>query len=259
MAVEPQLVGHEPVSETFRGGTANIAGTLVPQLHFVLDGGGGVFFEHHTLLWKDAQLQIGLKKLPGGIKRKIAGMDFFLTLTSGPGEIAFSMDSPGRVLTHHIDAGQTLLVREHQFLAATDNLDYTFERVQGVRSMMFGGTGIFVDKFQATSDRASVWIHAAGDLFEVQLGQGDQIDVEAGSWLYRDSTVRMEAVTMGLKSGMFGGGGKLTWNRFTGPGRLGIQTMFFNPAELVGDGASTAATAGIGGLIGAAVAKGVSG
>ena len=35
--------------------------------------------------------------------------------------------------------------------------------------------------------------------------------------------------------------------------------MFFNPAELVGDGASTAATAGIGGLIGAAVAKGVSG
>ena len=82
MAVEPQLVGHEPVSETFRGGTANIAGTLVPQLHFVLDGGGGVFFEHHTLLWKDAQLQIGLKKLPGGIKRKIAGMDFFLTLTS---------------------------------------------------------------------------------------------------------------------------------------------------------------------------------
>ena len=64
---------------------------------------------------------------------------------------------------------------------------------------------------------------------------------------------------MGLKCGMFGGGGKLTWNRFTGPGRLGIQTSFFNPAELVSDGASTAATAGIGGLIGAAVAKGVSG
>ena len=28
--------------------------------------------------------------------------------------------------------------------------------------------------------------------------------------------MKMEAVTMGLKTGLFGGGGKLTWNRFTG-------------------------------------------
>ena len=36
---------------------------------------------------------------------------------------------------------------------------------------------------------------------------------------------------MGLKTGIFGGGGKLTWNRFTGPGRLAIQTMFIAPLE----------------------------
>ena len=43
---------------------------------------------------------------------------------------------------------------------------------------------------------------------------------------------------MGLKTGIFGGGGKLTWNRFTGPGRLAIQTLFIAPAR--GHGRATA-------------------
>jgi uncharacterized protein (AIM24 family) len=96
----------------------------------------------------------------------------------------------------------------------------------------------------------------SGDVFHADLEAGEQIDIEAGSWLYRDPSVRMEAVTMGLKTGMFGGGGKLTWNRFTGPGRVGIQTMFWNPAALVEGGAGTTAeAAGIGAIIGG-LAKG---
>ena len=79
--------------------------------------------------------------------------------------------------------------------------------------------------------------------------QGEQIDVEAGGWLFKDTTVRMEAVGMGLKTGLLGGGGKLTWNRFTGPGRLAIQTMFIAPLEGIEGG--QAATAVEGGVVGA--------
>ena len=254
----PEPVATQPSVEQFRGGTARISGSLVPELVFDLDGSDGIFFEHHTLLWKDAPLTIELKKLPGGIKRKIAGLDFFLTMTRGPGRIAFSHDAPGKIIDHHLEPGQTLLVREHHFLAATDNLDYTFERVKGVRSMLFGGSGFFVDKFSASKGTASVWVMGNGDVYEATLGQGEQIDIEAGSWLYRDPSVRMEAVTMGLKTGLFGGGGKLTWNRFTGPGRVGIQTMFNNPAALVEGvaGSGTAKAAGIGAIIGG-LAEGV--
>jgi uncharacterized protein (AIM24 family) len=254
----PEPVATQPSVEQFRGGTARISGSLVPELVFDLDGSGGIFFEHHTLLWKDAPLTIELKKLPGGIKRKIAGLDFFLTMSRGPGRIAFSHDAPGKIIDHHLEPGQTLLVREHHFLAATDNLDYTFERVKGVRSMLFGGSGFFVDKFSASKATASVWVMGNGDVYEATLGQGEQIDIEAGSWLYRDPSVRMEAVTMGLKTGLFGGGGKLTWNRFTGPGRVGIQTMFNNPAALVEGvaGSGTAKAAGIGAIIGG-LAEGV--
>jgi uncharacterized protein (AIM24 family) len=254
----PEPVATQPSTEQFRGGTARISGSLVPELVFDLDGSDGIFFEHHTLLWKDASLNIELKKLPGGIKRKIAGLDFFLTMSRGPGRIAFSHDAPGKIIDHHLQPGQTLLVREHHFLAATDNLEYTFERVKGVRSMLFGGSGFFVDKFSASKGTASVWVMGNGDVYEATLGQGEQIDIEAGSWLYRDPSVRMEAVTMGLKTGLFGGGGKLTWNRFTGPGRVGIQTMFYNPAALVEGvaGSGTAKAAGIGAIIGG-LAEGV--
>ena len=254
----PEPVATQPSLEQFRGGTARISGSLVPELVFDLDGSDGIFFEHHTLLWKDASLNIELKKLPGGIKRKIAGLDFFLTMSRGPGRIAFSHDAPGKIIDHHLEPGQALLVREHHFLAATDNLEYTFERVKGVRSMLFGGSGFFVDKFSASKGTASVWVMGNGDVYEATLGQGEQIDIEAGSWLYRDPSVRMEAVTMGLKTGLFGGGGKLTWNRFTGPGRVGIQTMFYNPAALVEGvaGSGTAKAAGIGAIIGG-LAEGV--
>jgi uncharacterized protein (AIM24 family) len=254
----PEPVATQPSLEPFRGGTARISGSLVPELVFDLDGSGGIFFEHHTLLWKDAPLNIELKKLPGGLKRKIAGLDFFLTMSRGPGRIAFSHDAPGKIVDHHLEPGQSLLVREHHFLAATDNLEYTFERVKGVRSMLVGGSGFFVDKFSASNGTASVWVMGNGDVYEATLAQGEQIDIEAGSWLYRDPSVRMEAVTMGLKTGLFGGGGKLTWNRFTGPGRVGIQTMFYNPAALVegAAGSGTAKAVGIGAIIGG-LAEGV--
>jgi uncharacterized protein (AIM24 family) len=232
--------------ETFAGVTYHIRGELVPELQIEV-GSQAVMFEHHVLLWKQTQLNVELKKLPGAVKRKIAGMEFFVTRTSGSGRIAFSRDSPGQCIPLHLRQGEGLDVREHQFVAATDH------RIKGIQSMVLGGSGFFMDKFRATKGDAIVWLHGHGNVFLVQLGAGDQLDVEAGAWLYKDPEVSMEAVTMGLKTGIFGGGGKLTWNRFTGPGRLAIQTMFIAPLEGVEDGGNTAAAAGAGGIAGALI------
>ncbi len=96
----------------------------------------------------------------------------------------------------------------------------------------------------------------------MQLDAGEQIDVEAGAWLFKDPSVTLEAVTMGLKSGIFGGGGKLTWNRFTGPGRLAIQTMFIDPDQAqqggaaTGSGGEAVAAGGVAGAIVSGLLKG---
>jgi uncharacterized protein (AIM24 family) len=247
----PEPIPESVHDESFAGVAYHIRGQLVPELQVEV-GERSVMFEHHVLLWKQTQVNVELKKLPGAIKRKIAGLEFFVTHTSGAGRIAFSRDSPGQCVPMHLSQGEGLDVREHQFIAATDNLDYTFERIQGVRNMLVGGSGIFMDKFRATDGDALVWLHGHGNVFLVHLDDGEQLDVEAGAWLYKDPTVKMEAVTMGLKTGLMGGGGKLTWNRFTGPGRLAIQTMFISPAEgEEAGGNAQAATAG--GLAGALI------
>jgi uncharacterized protein (AIM24 family) len=244
----PEPVATDIRDETFAGVNYHIRGELVPELQVEV-GGASVMFEHHVLLWKQTSVNVELRKLSGAVKRKIAGLDFFVTKTSGSGSIAFSRDSAGQCLPIHLRQGEGVDVREHQFLAASETIDYGFERVKGVQNMLMGGSGIFIDKFRASDGDAIVWLHGHGNVFEVQLDAGEQLDVEAGSWLYKDPTVSLEAITMGLKSGMFGGGGKLTWNRFTGPGRLAIQTMFISPAEAqetsgAGSGAGGDAVAG---------------
>jgi uncharacterized protein (AIM24 family) len=92
--------------------------------------------------------------------------------------------------------------------------------------MLFGGTGFFVDRFAATDSEGVVWLHGYGNVFEQVLGPGEQFDVEPGGWIYRDESVRMEPKVYGLRTGVFGGSEQLVFKRFTGPGRVGIQTMY---------------------------------
>ena len=248
----PEPIPTDVRDESFAGVTYHIRGQLVPELQIDL-GPVGVMHEHHVLLWKEPNVNIELKKLPGGVKRKMAGLDFFVTRAVGPGRVAFSRDAAGQIIPLHLAHGQELNVREHQFVAATDNVDYTFERVKGVRNMLLGGSGFFIDKFHAPSGDAIVWVHGNGNVFEVHLDAGEQIDVEAGGWLYKDSSVQLDSISIGLKTGFIGGGGKMTWNRFTGPGRLAIQTMYVAPIEGAETNGSAVEAGAAGGIAGALI------
>jgi uncharacterized protein (AIM24 family) len=244
----PEPISTDIRDETFAGVTYHIRGQLVPELQIEL-ASAPVMFEHHVLLWKEPAVNIELRKLPGGIKRKIAGLDFFVTRALGPGRIAFSRDSAGQCIPIHLAQGESLNVREHQFIAATDAVDYSFERVQGVRNMLLGGSGLFIDNFRAAHGDAIVWVHGHGNVFVVTLDQGEQIDIEAGGWLYKDTTVKLESVSLGLKTGLFAGDHKMTFNRFTGPGRLAIQTLYLEPIEAGEGTAGAAATGGVAGAV----------
>jgi uncharacterized protein (AIM24 family) len=115
--------------------------------------------------------------------------------------------------------------------------------------MLLGGSGLFIDTFAAKGGDAIVWVSGQGNVFEIELQAGEQIDVEAGGWLYKDTTVKLESVSLGLKTGMFAGDHKMTFNRFTGPGRLAIQTLYLEPVESVERGAGDAAAGGVAGAV----------
>jgi uncharacterized protein (AIM24 family) len=129
-------------------------------------------------------------------------MQIFITDAEGPGQIAFSRDGVGHVFGIHMGQGQGLHIREHQFLAATDNIEYTFERVRGISNMLFGGTGFFIDKFYCTGGDGILWLHGYGNVFEKVLAPDEQIDVEPGGWLYKDPSVRMETNIQSISTGL---------------------------------------------------------
>jgi len=228
MAIPRQLTTTAS-NETFGGVTYHIEGELVPVLHLELTN-TPIYFEHHILLWKDPQVAIELKPMRGALKRMLAGMPVFMTSARGPGRIAFSRDGAGQVFALHLRPGEAVDVREHQFLAATDGVEFTFERVRGVANMLLGGTGFFVDTFTAAGTEGILWLHGYGNVFEVELRPGEQIDIEPGGWIYKSRTVTMETVFQRLSTGLFASGGQLVWNRFTGPGKLALQSMYIHLA-----------------------------
>jgi uncharacterized protein (AIM24 family) len=224
----PELLPTEVENGRAPGVEYRIQGELVPVLHLRMDGSIPVYFEHHVVLWKEPNVEIAIRPMKGVFKRMVAGMAIFMTESRGPGEIAFSRDGAGHVFPIHLAPGQAIEVREHQFLAATGHVDYAFTRIKGVGSMLFGSSGFFVDRFVAAHQEGVVWLHGYGNVFDKMLAPGEIIDVEPGGWIYRDESVRMEIKTFGVKTGLFGGGGALVFNRFTGPGRVGIQSMYFH-------------------------------
>jgi uncharacterized protein (AIM24 family) len=231
MSSLPTLMPTKASAETFGGVTYHIDGELVPALSVDVTN-MPVYFEHHILLWKNVTVRIQLKALKGMLKRMIAGMQVFVTEASGQGVIAFSRDGPGHIVPIHLKHGEELHVREHQFLAATGNIDYSFERVRGLATMMFGQSGFFIDKFHGHTGEGVLWLHGYGNVFEKVLAPGEQIDIEPGGWLYKDPSVRMDTVIDRLTSGLFGATVNFVVNRFTGPGRVGLQSMYLHmPSE----------------------------
>jgi uncharacterized protein (AIM24 family) len=255
MPAAPQILPTQVTQGTAPGVTYRLEGELVPVLHMVLDGQIPVYFEHHVLLWKYPQMQIGLHPLKKGLKRRVfGGMPLLLIEAQSAGEIAFSRDSPGHVAAIHLQAGDGIVVREHQFLAATAGVEYDYSRIKGFANMMYGG-GFFVDHFFASDHEGVVWIHGYGNLFEKQLEAGETIDIEPGGWVYRDHSVQMTQELYGFKTGFLGGGGNLVFNRFTGPGRVCLQSAYFHPPIAEG-AAGNAQREGGGSLIGG-LARGI--
>jgi uncharacterized protein (AIM24 family) len=227
----PVLLSTSVQNENFAGVTYHLDGELVPSLTVELNGNQSVYFEHHILFWKHPGITMGIRPMKGALKRMMAGIQIFVTEAKGPGQIAFSRDGAGHICSIHMKQGEELHIREHQFLAATGNIDYTFERVKGVTNMLFGGSGFFIDKFKGINGDGILWLHGYGNVFEKVLAPGEQIDVEPGGWLYKDPGVKMETNIQRLSSGLLAGVNMIT-NRFTGPGRLGMQSMYLHmPTE----------------------------
>jgi uncharacterized protein (AIM24 family) len=213
----------------FSNSTCQVEGEIVPVAEINLTPGDAIFFEHHVMLWKDERVPLTLMPLSGGFKRAFAGMPFLISVASGPGRIAFSRDSTGELVVLPLHPGMELDVREHAFLLASHQIQYSFVRIKGLANIVFGGQGMYMDRFVTAGAPGLLILHGYGNVFERILRPGETIMLEPGAFLYKDSSVTMDVEFQKLGTGLFGGT-RMSLARMTGPGRVGIQSMYVHHA-----------------------------
>jgi uncharacterized protein (AIM24 family) len=209
----------------FGASTCQVEGEIVPAAEINLGASDAIFFEHHVMLWKDEQVPLGVMQLAGGLKRVFGGMPFLITVANGPGRIAFSRDATGELVVLPLHPGMEIDAREHAFLLCSHQVEYSFVRVKGLTNILFGGQGMYMDRFVTRGAPGLLILHGYGNVFERRLAPGESIMVEPGAFLYKDSSVTMDVEFQRLGSGLFGGA-NMSLARMTGPGRIGIQSMY---------------------------------
>jgi len=150
----------------FSQSTCQVEGEIVPVAEITLAQGDWIYSEHHVMLWKEESVGMSVMRLGGGMKRAFAGMPFIITVAQGPGRIAFSRDATGELVVLPIHPGQELDVREHAFLLASHSIGYSYTRIKGLKNILFGGQGMFMDCFVAGNQQGLLLLHGYGNVFE---------------------------------------------------------------------------------------------
>jgi uncharacterized protein (AIM24 family) len=207
-----------------QGSVLQIEGEIVPVVDIALTPADGVFFEHRALLWKEEQVPLSTLPTQGGLGRLFGGMPFVVTVATGPGRVAFSRDATGEVVVLPMAPNTEIDLRGHAFLLANHVVTYQFEKIKGFRNIIHGGE-MYLDEFHTTQWPGLLVLHGYGNVFERVLGPGEHIMIEPGAFLYKDGSVTMNVEQQDLKTGILGRQG-LWLARMTGPGRVGIQSMY---------------------------------
>jgi uncharacterized protein (AIM24 family) len=207
----------------FSSSSCQVEGELVPVAEINLAQGDSVFFEHHVLLWKDESTPLSALQMSGGLKRMLGGMPHVISVAHGPGRVAFSRDASGEVVVLPLHPTMEIDVREHAFLVASHSITYSFERIKGMTNVLHG-EGMYLDRFVTSGEQGILLLHGYGNVFERTLESGEKILVEPGGFLYKDSSVQMNTVQQNVRTGLMRHGMFLA--EMTGPGRVGIQSMY---------------------------------
>src|SRR5271168_5245970 len=176
----------------FGSSICQVEGEIVPVAEITLGGRDAIFFEHHVMLWKDVTVRMDVMPLQGGIKRALAGMPFVVSIASGEGRVAFSRDAAGELVVLPLHPAMEMDVREHAFLLASHTIEYSYTRITGLRNILFGGQGMFMDRFVTRSAPGLLILHGYGNVFEKRLGPGEIVILEPGAFLYKDASVTMD-------------------------------------------------------------------
>lgn len=185
-----------------------------------------IFAEAGSMVYMDGGIRMDASARGGVMKalgrKMFLGESFFLTEFSGSGRVAFAGNVPGKVFPYRTGEGGDILAQKDAFLCAEDGVSMEVAFQKRLGPVFFGGEGLIIERIFGNG---TVFLHACGDIKEIELGQGERIMVDTGSVVAWESGVDYDISTVpGIKTKLFGGEG-IFLTTLTGPGRVWIQSM----------------------------------
>ena len=209
-----------------------VIGDTMPAVEVTFDQAGeSMYTQSGGMSWMsdgiamDSNMRGGLGKSLG---RMFSGESVFMATyrAERPGaSIAFASTVAGEVLPVDIGASGGLIAQKGAFLCAQNTVELSVAFSKKLSAGLFGGEGFILQDIHGTG---MAFLEIDGNKVEKVLGPGEVLKVDTGNVVAFEKTVNYEIETVkGLKNIFFGGEG-LFLTKLTGPGRVSLQTQYFN-------------------------------
>jgi len=193
-----------------------------------IDPGGEVHVEAGAMAAYSDDVDVETKARGGvfaGLKRSMFGGETFFINTfrsQGGGTVSVAADLPGDMTMITMDAAHALLVQSGSWIASDPGVDV--DTKWGGSKTFFSGKGLFLLRCTGQGD---VLVGAYGGILSMALAPGQSYTLDTGHVVAFDESVQFSVHKAGnWKTTVLGGEGLVT--RFTGPGRLWLQTRSQN-------------------------------
>ena len=192
----------------------------------IAEGGAMVSMDSHVQLQTSAGApgQGLLGGLLSGLKRVVAGESFFQNRysASSPAQVTFAPTHAGDIVVYDVPPQGTIYLQSTAFLCSADTI--ALDASWGGARTFLGGEGLIM--LRATG-QGLIAFNAFGGVKAIDVT--DEFTVDTGHIVAFESTLNFSVARFGggWKSFLFGGEGLVC--KFTGTGRLWIQTR--NPQE----------------------------
>jgi len=211
-----------------------IIGNNLQFVKIYLSEGEEIYAEAGKMMFKSANMDMESKlaggnkensPLKGVLSRMVTGESIFTTHfkpLKGDGYVAFAGDFPGKIEAIELSEGENFLVQRDGFVCAEKSVFFSIAFQKKVGVTFFGGEGFILEKFTGPG---TVFIHAGGDFYKVELKEGEKIQVDTGCIVGFEKTVdyNIEFVK-DIKTALFGGEG-IFLATLTGPGKIILQSL----------------------------------
>jgi uncharacterized protein (TIGR00266 family) len=198
-----------------------------PEVQVTLAQGEQITAEPGAMLSYSPGIEMDTNTGSGGMmdtakRAALGGESVFMNtfVAQSQGTVRFVPPAPGDVSGRFLDQ-DTVYAESGSFLAAEPNVNISTE-FQGA-SKFFRSGDVFLLKLSGVG---TIFLDSYGAMRQIELGQGEQINIDTDHIVAFDSSVQYSTFRPGgLKSRAFGGEGKVA--EFTGPGSVWLQNRDF--------------------------------